>query len=57
MANALGQALFKSQLDYAFNVQAVFVWLATILVVSALASIIPARNATQINVRQSLTYE
>jgi putative ABC transport system permease protein len=57
MANALGLALFKSQLDYAFNVQAVFVWLTTILAVSALASIIPARNATRINVRQSLTYE
>jgi putative ABC transport system permease protein len=57
MANALGQTLFKSQLDYAFNIQAVFAWLATILVIAALASIIPAQNATKINVRQSLTYE
>jgi putative ABC transport system permease protein len=57
MANALGLTLFKSQLDYAFNIQAVFVWLATILVIAALASIVPARNATRINVRQSLTYE
>jgi putative ABC transport system permease protein len=57
MANALGLTLFKSQLDYAFNIQAVFVWLATILVIAALASIVPARNATKINVRQSLTYE
>jgi putative ABC transport system permease protein len=57
MADALGQALFKSRLDYAFNVQAVFIWLATILVIGVLASLIPARNATLINVRQSLTYE
>jgi putative ABC transport system permease protein len=57
MANALGQALFNSRLDYSFNIGAVFTWLAVILVVAAVASLIPARNATRINVRQSLTYE
>jgi putative ABC transport system permease protein len=57
MANALGLAMFSSRLDYQFNLGAVFTWLAIILAVSALASLIPARNATQINVRQSLSYE
>jgi len=57
MANALGMAMFNSRLDYQFNIQAVFIWLGTILAVALVAAIIPARNATRINVRQSLTYE
>jgi putative ABC transport system permease protein len=57
LANALGQTMFKSGLDYAYNIQAVFVWLGIILVISALASFIPARSAAQVNVRQSLNYE
>jgi ABC-type lipoprotein release transport system permease subunit len=49
--------MFQASLDYRFNWEAVFTWLAIILVTSILASVIPARHATQINVRQSLTYE
>lgn len=57
MANALGMAMFNSRLDFQFNIQAVFIWLGSILVVALVAAIIPARNATRINVRQSLNYE
>ncbi len=57
MANAMGQAMFQSQLDFRFNWQAVLVWLGIVLVISVLASVIPAHHATRINVRQSLTYE
>jgi putative ABC transport system permease protein len=57
MANAMGQVMFKSGLDYQFNYQAALVWLAIILLLAILAAIIPARNAAQINVRQSLNYE
>jgi len=57
MANALGMAMFKSGLDTSFNIGAAFTWLVIILVIAALASLIPARNATKINVRQSLNYE
>jgi ABC-type lipoprotein release transport system permease subunit len=34
----------------------VLVWLVIIVVISTLASIIPARNATAISVRDSLAY-
>lgn len=57
MAEALGQTMFKSSLDFSYNFQAVFIWLVVILVISTLASIIPARSAARINVRQSLNYE
>jgi len=56
MANALGMALFDATLDYQYNYSAVLVWLVIILVISTLASILPARNATLISVRDSLAY-
>jgi putative ABC transport system permease protein len=57
LANALGQALFDANLDFQYNYNAVIVWLVIILVISILASIIPARNATRISVRDSLAYQ
>jgi putative ABC transport system permease protein len=56
LASALGQVMFDANLDYQYNASAVLVWLVIILIISALASILPARNATQISVRESLAY-
>jgi putative ABC transport system permease protein len=55
-ASALGQAMFGADLDYQYNFQAVAIWLALILVVSAVASLLPARSATRISIRDSLAY-
>jgi putative ABC transport system permease protein len=57
LANALRQVtFFEAILDYQYNAGAVLIWLAIILIISTLASILPARNATQISVRESLAY-
>jgi putative ABC transport system permease protein len=56
LADTLGQTMFSANLDYQYNIQAVVTWLVIILVISTLASILPARNATQISVRDSLAY-
>jgi putative ABC transport system permease protein len=56
LANGLGQAMFGANLDYRYNLGAVVVWLVIILVISALASILPARSAARISVRESLAY-
>jgi putative ABC transport system permease protein len=56
LANALGQVMFDANLDYQYDYPAVLTWLGIILIISTLASILPARNATQISVRQSLAY-
>lgn len=56
MANALGMVLFDTTLDYRYDYSAVLVWLIIILVISVLASLLPARNATQISVQESLAY-
>jgi len=57
MANALGQTMFETNLDFAYHHKAVIIWLVIVLVISALASVLPARNATVISVRESLAYE
>ncbi len=56
VANALGNAMFGASLDYQYNWLAVGIWLAVILSVSAVASILPARSATRISIRDSLAY-
>ncbi len=56
LANALGKTMFEANLDYQYNYQAVIIWLVVILIISTLASILPARNATRISVRDSLAY-
>ncbi|GAB4545363.1 MAG: FtsX-like permease family protein [Anaerolineae bacterium] len=56
LANALGQTMFQANLDYQYNYGAVAIWLVVVLIISTLASILPARNATQIKVRESLAY-
>jgi putative ABC transport system permease protein len=56
VARQLGQTMLDIDLDYSYSYGAVFIWLATILIIAALASIIPARNATHISVRESLAY-
>jgi putative ABC transport system permease protein len=56
LADALGQAMFEANLDSQYNYAAVLVWLGIILVISILASILPARSATRISVRESLAY-
>jgi putative ABC transport system permease protein len=56
LADALGHAMFGATLDYQYNWPAVGFWLGIILVVSILASILPARSAARISVRDSLAY-
>jgi putative ABC transport system permease protein len=56
VASVLGHAMFGATLDYQYNWLAVLVWLCIMLVISALASLLPARSAIRISVRDSLAY-
>jgi putative ABC transport system permease protein len=56
MADAMGKVMFGATLDYQYNWTSVIVWLALIIMISVLASILPARSATRISVRDSLAY-
>ena len=55
-AAAMGTVLFGTTMDYQYNWFAVFIWLLIIVMISVLASILPARGATRISVRDSLAY-
>jgi putative ABC transport system permease protein len=56
VAKALGHTLFSASLDFQYNWSAVVIWLGLILIISTLASSLPARSATNISVRESLAY-
>ena len=56
VASALGHVMFGATLDYQYNWIAVAVWLGIILVISTVASLLPARGAIRISVRDSLAY-
>jgi putative ABC transport system permease protein len=56
VARQLGQTMLDIDLDYSYSFQAVLIWLVIVLVIAALASILPARSAIRISVRQSLAY-
>jgi putative ABC transport system permease protein len=40
-----------------FTVSGYLIWLGLVLVLSALASILPARNAARLTIREVLAYE
>jgi putative ABC transport system permease protein len=56
VASLLGHAMFGATLDYQYNWSAVVMWFALVIIISIIASILPARNATRVSVRDSLAY-
>jgi putative ABC transport system permease protein len=54
---ALGERLMTVPIVYVFSYQGLWVWLVVALVLSALASLLPARNAVRLTVQDVLAYE
>ena len=54
---ALGKQLMTIPILYTFSSLGTLVWLMVALVLSAIASLLPARNAVQLTVRDVLAYE
>ncbi len=57
LARLLGQRMLELDLDYAFNLPAVFIWLAVVMTFAISASIYPARMAARARVRENLSYQ
>jgi putative ABC transport system permease protein len=55
--DALVRLVFHSKLDFVFQLQGLFLWLAVAVVVSAVSAFLPAWSASQITVREALAYE
>ena len=57
MSDGVGQAFFQMPLSHVFAYDSIFLWLGIVVVLSVLASILPARNASKLTVRETLAYE
>jgi putative ABC transport system permease protein len=57
LSSMVGEAIMEANLSYTFSIPGVWLWLALVVVLSALASFIPARNASRVTVRDVLAYE
>lgn len=57
LSHALGLAFFRIPLLFQYSYVGMFLWLGLSLFLSALASIMPARNAMTITVRDAISYE
>jgi len=54
---ALGQAVMGVPLTYSYSMPGLWLWLFIVILLSVLASFIPARNASNLTVREVLAYE
>jgi len=54
---AVGISILQSPLVYVFSLDGFLIWLGLVLFISALACVLPARNAVRLTVREVLAYE
>jgi putative ABC transport system permease protein len=57
LSNAIGTITMKIGLDYVYSLQGLGMWLVIASVLAVLASLLPARNASRVSVRDVLAYE
>jgi putative ABC transport system permease protein len=53
----IGQAFLEQNLDFIFVQSGPIVWLVIVVIVSVVASLLPAYRATRMSVRETLAYE
>jgi putative ABC transport system permease protein len=57
MSIALGNTMLNVPLTHVFPLRGLVLWLLFILVLAVLASVIPARSASRLVIRETLSYE
>jgi putative ABC transport system permease protein len=57
LSQAVGVAIMGAPLSFSFSILGLWLWLVVVILLSALASFIPARNAANLTVREVLAYE
>jgi putative ABC transport system permease protein len=57
LSRIISLAIFNSPSQFVLSPQGFFIWLALVLILSALASVLPARNAARLTIREVLAYE
>jgi putative ABC transport system permease protein len=57
LSTIVSLAIFETPIQVVFTFTGYLIWLALVLVLSAVASILPARNAARLTIREVLAYE
>jgi putative ABC transport system permease protein len=56
-SDVVGKTLTGASFDFVYSVNGLLLWLAIVILLSALASLWPALQATRVSVREALAYE
>jgi putative ABC transport system permease protein len=57
MSDVVTHAIFEAPSRFTFSLIGPAAWLAVVIVLSILASVVPARSAARITIREALAYE
>lgn len=57
LSNFVGIAILSTPLNFVFSFEGFMIWLFGVLIISGLASVLPARNASRLTIREVLAYE
>ena len=57
LTNLVNQAIFKAKVGFVLTPKGMLIWLLILIILSLLASYIPARNAARLTIREVLAYE
>ncbi|MCB0197053.1 MAG: ABC transporter permease, partial [Anaerolineae bacterium] len=57
LSRLIGEQFLSAPLEYSFSTTGVLLWLAVVIVLSTIASFLPAWNASRVTVREVLAYE
>ena len=57
LADSISLSIFGSPTDFGFSPLGFSLWMAIVVILSVLASVMPARNATRLTIREVLAYE
>jgi len=57
LLNIISQSMMGSSMSLTFTPQGVIIWLGVVVMLSIFASILPARNAARLTIREVLAYE
>jgi putative ABC transport system permease protein len=57
MADGISFAIFDAPSNFGFTLSGFVIWLAVVVILSFLASVVPARSAARLTIREVLSYE
>lgn len=57
MSDAISQSLFGGSSNFGFSIAGYAIWLVAVVILSVLASVMPARSSTHLTIREVLAYE